>query len=89
MAAEGLSALWLLFRHPAGMSLYLTWGGALLVALVLGSTVLVSVPFHNRLASGFNAKAHRLLVVTNWIRTTGWTLRGIVACVMIASQWTT
>lgn len=87
MAAEGLSALWLLFRRPSSVGLFLVWGGAMLVALVLGSTVLISVPFHNRLAAGFNVKAHRLLVVTNWIRTIGWTLRGIVAFVMIASYF--
>lgn len=85
MAAEGLSTLWLLFRRPASVSPVLTWAGAILVAVVLGATVFVSVPFHNRLGVRFSPEAHRQLVLTNWIRTIGWTMRGIVACLMIAA----
>jgi hypothetical protein len=31
---------------------------------------------HNVLARGFDARAHELLVVTNWLRTAIWTTRG-------------
>ncbi len=85
MAAEGLTALWLLIRRPASISPLLTWGGAVLVAVVLGATVSVSVPFHHRLGKRFSADAHRQLVLTNWVRTIGWTMRGVIACLMIAS----
>jgi hypothetical protein len=84
MAVEGLAALWLLVRRPSGVSPALTWGGAILVAVVLGTTVLLSVPFHDRLSKRFDLGAHHGLVATNWIRTVGWTLRGVVACAMIA-----
>lgn len=85
LAAEGLTSLWLLIRRPATVSPFLTWGGAVLVAVVLGATVLLSVPLHQRLGMRFSADAHRQLVLTNWIRTIGWTMRGIVACLMLAS----
>jgi hypothetical protein len=47
------------------------------------STVLLQVPAHRALADGF-AEATRHLR-TNWIRTAGWTLRGLVAVVMTMS----
>ena len=87
MAVEGLATLWLLFRRPPEISIALILVGAILVAVVLGSTVLVSVPFHNRLGIRFSSKAHHGLVVTNWIRTIGWTLRGVVSCVMLATYF--
>ena len=51
------------------------------LALVLGlwaSTFLLSVPEHARLAGGFDADAHRRLVLTNWVRTVLWSLRGVL-----------
>ena len=87
MAVEGLATLWLLFHRPPELSMPLVLVGATLVAVVLGSTVLVSVPFHNRLGVRFSMGAHHGLVVTNWIRTIGWTLRGVLSCTMIATYF--
>jgi len=50
--------------------------GLALVAFVWGVTALASVPLHDVLARGFDGRAHRLLVATNWLRTIAWTLRG-------------
>lgn len=41
------------------------------------STALVQIPLHNQLALGFDSKAHRRLVATNWWRTIAWSLRGV------------
>ena len=82
MAVEGVATLVLLVR-PSGLGLPMVWLGAVLVAVALGSTVLLSVPFHNRLANGFNADDHRGLVVTNWIRTGAWTFRGLLSSAML------
>lgn len=50
-----------------------------LLILIWGSTFLLQVPLHERLAGGFDADVHQRLVTTNWIRTTLWSLRaGIV-----------
>jgi hypothetical protein len=47
-----------------------------LVGVVWASTFLVQVPMHERLSSGRGASAHTRLLMTNWIRTVAWTLRG-------------
>ena len=60
--------------------------GALLVAVIWVSTVIIQVPCHGRLAAGFDRAIHRRLVDSNWIRTIAWTLRGAVAVVM-ATLW--
>lgn len=61
----------------------LSWIGAALLAGVWGSTFLLQVPLHGRLIGGFDANAHRLLVMTNWLRTALWSARGGVALLML------
>ncbi|MCB1150200.1 hypothetical protein KDK88_01535 [bacterium] len=61
-----------------------TWFGAHLLVLIWLSTAVLQAPLHGRLArEGFQADLHRRLVRTNWIRTAGWTLRGIVAAELL------
>jgi len=38
---------------------------------------------HAKLALGFNGGVHRKLVATNWVRTVCWTVRGVVAILML------
>ena len=52
------------------------WIALIPVAVVWATTFLISVPLHGRLGTGFDARAHRALVVTNWIRTAAWTAHG-------------
>lgn len=49
----------------------------LLVLLIWGSTFLIQVPDHNRLAAGKDVEIVSRLVQTNWIRTILWTLKAI------------
>jgi hypothetical protein len=49
-----------------------------LLGLVWLSTFLLQVPCHRALVAGWNERAHRRLVATNWIRTIGWTLRSLI-----------
>jgi len=83
MAVEGVSALaiaaW--FRADAGTVAALV--GLLLLALVHASTVLLQVPAHRRLSTGYDPDVARRLVRTNWLRTIGWSLRGLLAVAMI------
>ena len=37
------------------------------------------MPMHGHLLAGEDAKAHRRLVGTNWVRTVLWTLRALLA----------
>ena len=59
-------------------------GLAVLVG-VWASTFALQVPAHARLANRFCADALRRLVQTNWLRTIGWTVRGILALVLLRS----
>ena len=84
MAVEGFSTLALLVVRPDGVSVVWPWIGAMLLAVALGSTVLLSIPLHSRMASNPQADTGSRLVSTNWPRTVAWTLRGIVCIVMVA-----
>ena len=84
MAVEGVATLLLFFAPPDGVGRTLPLVAGLVLAVVLGSTVLVQVPLHERLSRGFDAAAARRLVTTNWVRTIGWSTRGILAIVMLS-----
>lgn len=65
----------------AGPLVWHGWGSVgfhlslLLLGVVWLSTWVLQVPAHARLASGFDQASFSRLLRTNWIRTTGWTLR--------------
>ncbi len=59
------------------------WIGLLLLILIWISTFAVQVPLHARLAGGFDEAVWRRLVATNWVRTVGWTARGVIALHML------
>ena len=83
MAIEGFSTLGLLIIRPDAVSFVLPWFGAVLLAVALGSTVLLSVPLHAKLATNPTADIARRLVVTNWLRTVAWTTRGAICTTMV------
>lgn len=59
--------------------------GLILVIAIWLSTFLVQVRQHNRLARGFDARAHRILVRTNWIRTAAWSFRSLLAIWLLSA----
>ncbi|MEI6535995.1 MAG: hypothetical protein WCN98_11680 [Verrucomicrobiaceae bacterium] len=80
MLIELLTAAWLVIagsREP--------WLLASLVPLAFNwlSTWRIQIPLHDKLAKGFDAKAHQRLVATNWWRTAAWSLRGV--CLLMSS----
>ncbi len=83
MALEGVTALVIAagLRHEVGVVLPLI-GLGLLAAIHL-STVALQVPAHTALSAGYDRAIVRRLVGTNWIRTCGWTLRTVVAALML------
>lgn len=84
MFAELALCAWIALSPPAGLAGWMSWTGAGLLALVWLSTFVLQVPQHRRLEDGFDERAHALLVGTNWVRTLAWSLRGVLALVMIA-----
>jgi len=83
MAVEGATTLGLLVRTPTAVGTSWVWANAVLLAVALGSTVLLSVPLHARMAEAPDASIGRRLVVTNWPRTVAWTARGAICAVML------
>lgn len=83
MAIEGFSTLGLLISRPDAVGFVLPWFGAVLLAVALGSTVLLSVPLHAKLATNPTADVARRLVVTNWPRTIAWSARGVICMMMV------
>ncbi|MEO6125977.1 MAG: hypothetical protein ABIR32_19930 [Ilumatobacteraceae bacterium] len=84
MAIEGITALWLAFDPPAGVGRLLPLVGLALLGVVHASTVFLQVPQHSALTKGFDPARVRRLIRTNWIRTIGWSLRGVIAALIVA-----
>jgi len=85
MLAEGAATVWLLISPPEGLQWWLPWASAVMLATVLGCTVLLSVPLHAQMATSPLADTGRRLVVTNWPRTAGWTARLVLGAAMLAA----
>ena len=85
MLTELATAILLLLYSSSGNSRWLAIAGLVLVVVIWLTTFLLSVPMHERLSQGFDAEAHRRLVNTNWIRTWGWSLRGVIAILLSRS----
>ena len=83
MAVEGLTTLGLLVWRPDAVSVWLPWANAVLLAIALASTVLLSVPLHTRMAENPDDEVGRKLVLTNWPRTVAWSTRGVLCAVML------
>lgn len=84
MLLEAGTAFLLVFTRPEGVPLSLVIVGLALVAAIWLSTVLLQVPRHTALGSGFDRSQWQGLVGTNWIRTAAWSARGLVVLWMLA-----
>ena len=72
MIMELISGLYLL-PDNASNPLFVT--AIIILGVIWGSTFFFSVPCHFQLNSGKNNKIIKRLVLTNWLRTVGWSLR--------------
>lgn len=75
MLTEAFTTVLLVLFPPIPNAALLLLGVALLF-IIWVSTALLQVPCHGHLSRGFDARVHRQLVWTNWLRTISWTLRG-------------
>ena len=57
--------------------------GFALVLFIWLTTGVFQVPAHRRLAAGFDPHTHRRLVLTNWLRTVAWSVRGVIAMLLM------
>lgn len=83
MAVEGVTALLLFALTPDGVGRPVAFAGLVLLAIIHGSTVMLQIPAHRSLSVAWNEQVAQRLVSTNWIRTVGWSARGILALVIL------
>ncbi len=76
MFAELGTAIYFAFVSYEPVNIKLFWFGFALVLVIWASTLLVQSPIHGRLAEKFDVDLVNKLVLTNWIRTICWTMRG-------------
>lgn len=83
MLAEALSGvLLLLWVRPPGVPLWQMVAGLAALGVIWGSTALLQVPRHRTFLAGWDERAHRQLVRTNWLRTALWGFR-----VLLVGGW--
>lgn len=83
MLAEGLTAAWLVLLISRPLDQWLAWGGLALVLVNAASTALLQVPCHHKLTHGFDRLTCQRLVATNWLRTLCWSVRGVIALLLL------
>lgn len=76
MIIELLTAIYLVFAPVEKIDHRYFWIGLVLVSIIWASTFFVQVPLHDKLIRGFDGDIQKRLVLTNWIRTIAWSLRG-------------
>ena len=83
MLIELAGSAWFAF-YPIGSDVgvppYVHWLAFGVLALIWISTGLIQVPAHNQLLQEPSSQMYRHLVNANWVRTVGWSLRGLIVC---------
>jgi hypothetical protein len=85
MLIEAICSVWLLgFWNSFDTRTKALFGSSLVILiLVWASTFLIQVPCHERLMIERDEQTIQKLVQTNWIRTLGWTARGLLIFAML------
>jgi len=84
MLLEALTAVLLLYYTPAFKNAPILLSvGIVLLLVIWVSTALLQVPCHEILSKGFNLEIINRLTSTNWVRTIGWSLRGLLLAYLL------
>lgn len=83
MLVETGAAVALFALGPPGVPPWAHLAGLGLLGVLWASTAWLQVPCHTVLERGFDARVHRRLVRSNWIRTVAWTARAPLAVWML------
>ncbi|MBK8097420.1 MAG: hypothetical protein IPK26_09950 [Planctomycetes bacterium] len=85
MTAEAILAGALWWFAPGELATA-TMAGLVALAAVWASTFLIQVPCHRRLAAGAHPPTIRRLVGSNWLRTAAWSVRALIAAVLLLAR---
>ena len=83
MLVEILTAVLLIWIRPPAVPDWLIYTALGILVIVWASTAFIQVPCHEKLTTEFDSAVHSRLVVSNWIRTVGWTARGVLVTWML------
>jgi hypothetical protein len=83
MAVEGITAVLLFGLTPNDIGRPVAFAGLVLLAIIHGSTVFLQVPAHRSLSVAWDEHVAKRLVSSNWIRTIGWSARGLLALAIL------
>ena len=83
MLVEIATAVLLIWIRPVAIPAWIVFVALGLLAIVWASTAFLQVPCHEKLTDGFDVAVHWRLVLSNWIRTFGWTARGVLVTWML------
>jgi len=84
MLLEAGSALLLVVVPPRESDgMLIPWIGLTILAFIWVSTFAVQVPLHAKLALSFDRTVWHRLVASNWLRTIAWSVRGIIALLLL------
>ena len=83
MLIEAFTSVFLLYYIGKNFPGWALWCGIVLLGVAWFTTLIFSVPQHHILTQGFDERAYRTLVTTNWLRTIAWTLRGALTAWLV------
>jgi len=83
VSIEALAASLILVSNLTSAERTLAWFGWILLLLIWLSTAFLQVPLHRRLAAGYDSQTATRLVRSNWVRTIAWTVRGVIALMLM------
>lgn len=78
-----LATVGLLLAKPTALDWATPIAAAVLLAVIVASTLAFQAPAHTRLADGYDRNVHARLVRSNWIRTAAWTAIAALDLLMI------
>jgi hypothetical protein len=82
-AVQGVTTVWILLARPQGVPWWMVLVAAAAAATTVLVTVIASVAQHEVLGQGFDARAHAVLVRSNWVRTLAWSVHAGLALWML------
>lgn len=83
MVIEAVTAFMLIRETPNGPLTTLAGINLILLILIWLSTFLFQVSFHQKLSIRFSPRILRNLITSNWVRTTLWTIKGLLMICMV------
>jgi len=86
MIFEMLTSITLVIMRKKILWEWLPWVGLGILLIGWGSTLFSQVPTHLRLRRGWNLKLIHKLIRTNWLRTMTWSVRALVAALLLVGS---